>query len=49
MIQLLDLARENAALRYELQRVRREADKLRGLLGEGATSSVSALVPPEEV
>jgi len=33
MLQLLDLARENAALTYELGRIRQEAKELRLLLG----------------
>jgi hypothetical protein len=35
MLQLLDLARENAALKRELTRIREEAEMLRRLLSSG--------------
>ena len=38
MLQLLDLARENAALKCELKRVREEARELRLLLGEDGSA-----------
>ena len=38
MLQLLDLARESAALKCELKRVREEARELRLLLGEDGSA-----------
>lgn len=37
MLQLIDLARENAALRFELERVREEAKRLRLLVADEYT------------
>jgi hypothetical protein len=40
MLQLLDLARENAALKSELERIRQEAKELRLLIGmDGSAQS----------
>jgi len=41
MLQLLDLARENAALKWELARIRREAEALQRLLSGGNSSAQS--------
>jgi hypothetical protein len=41
MLQLLDLARENAALKCELTRVRQEAEMLQRLLSDGDSSTQS--------
>ena len=45
MLQLMDLAKENAALRCELDRLRREAEALQRLLLE-AEESTSARTSP---
>jgi hypothetical protein len=39
MLQLLELARENAALKCELTRIRQEAEMLQRLLSGGGDSS----------
>jgi hypothetical protein len=42
MLQLLDLARENAALRCEVTQLRREAEALRRLLSDAPCSCVDS-------
>ena len=41
MLQLLDLARENARLKCELTRIRQEAETLQRLLADSAVQSAS--------
>jgi hypothetical protein len=41
MLQLLDLARENAELKGELARIRREAEALQRLLADSSVQSTS--------
>lgn len=47
MLQLMDLARENAALKYELERIRQEAEELRrsAVDGSAQTSSGASAAP----
>jgi hypothetical protein len=41
MLQLLDLARENAELKSELMRIRQEAEALQRLLADSSVQSTS--------
>jgi len=41
MLQLLDLARENAELKRELKRIHQEAETIQRLLADGSVQSTS--------
>jgi hypothetical protein len=43
MLQLIDLAKENAALKRELARVHEEAEALRRLLSDGSCQSTTGM------
>ena len=46
MLQLIDLARENAALKCELERVRQEAEALQRLLSDAGSALGTGAASP---